>query len=130
MRHKGAQDKRIHKSGHFDSLNAEKFVTSFDESDARVSRSYNEHGMDITCLNRGKQSTENTLDNIEGEEYLDFIYDDRAVNFQDNIPDITKQIYQSNGNQPLRYSAALENQIFEGLHHSNLHYENEDDSVL
>ena len=60
-------------------------------------------------------------------ETLDFIYDDREADYEDNIPDITKQIYQLNGNQQLRYSTALEYHIFEGLHRPNFHYEDEDD---
>lgn len=125
IRHEGVEDNRTNNSGDSNSLNVENVATSLDESESRVGRSYSEHIIEITSLNEGFP-----LDHLEGEEYLDLIYDDRAVDYEDNVPDITKEIYQSNGNQQLRYSTALEHQIFEGLQRPNLHYENEDDVVF
>jgi hypothetical protein len=73
-----------------------------------------------------RQSTETYLRSVEGEEYLDFIYDDRALDYEDNVPDITKQIYQNNGNRQLQYTTSLEYHIYEGLQRSSLHYDSED----
>ena len=64
---------------------------------------------------------------MDVEDNLDFIYDDRAVDYEDNFPDITSQIYQNNGNQELRYTASLERQIYEGMERSSPGYDSEDD---
>jgi len=126
--HEGTKDNQSSGSGHFNHVNLEDAVTASDKSEGSMGRSYGEHVMERTSLDTAPHyPTENILGNIEQEEYLDFIYDDREADYEDNIPDITKQIYQLNGNQQLRYSTALEYHIFEGLHRPNFHYEDEDD---
>ena len=121
VQHEGTEDNRIN------SLNAERAVKSF-ESELPVGQSYSEHVMEKTSLDDGVQERkEKFIDNIVGEDYMDFIYDDRGVDYQDNIPDVMNQLYQSNGNQQLRYSIGLEYQIFEGLRRPEFHFDDEDD---
>lgn len=122
VEHDGIEDKR------FNSLNAERVIEPLQESETPAGQSYSEDVLEKTSLDDGVQETkERFLDNLVGEEYMDFIYDDRATDYQDNIPDIMNQVYQSNGNQQLRYSIGLEYQIFEGLRRPELHFDDEDD---
>ena len=127
IRHEGAQDNQNNDCGDLNFLNPKSITVPSDKTEVRTGRSYSEHIKEMTNLNKvSRQSTESYLRSVEGEEYLDFIYDDRAVDYEDNLPDITKQIYQNNGNQQLRYSTSLEYHIYEGLQRSNLHYDSED----
>ena len=81
-----------------------------------MDRSHSDHVMEIPSRDKAShQSTESILDNEEEDEYLDWLYDDRAADYEDNVPDVLKQIYQNNGNQQLRYSSSLEYQIYEGM---------------
>jgi hypothetical protein len=128
IRHEGAQDNRSNDSGGLNFLNTKSIAVPSDKTEVRTGRSYSEHIKETTNLNEvSLQSTESNLRSVEGEDHLDFIYDDRAVDYEDNLPDMTKQIYQNNGNQQLRYSKSLEYHIYEGLHRSNIDYDSEDD---
>jgi len=128
MRREGAQDSLTNNSGDLNSLNLNNVPSPSDKTKASVGRSYSDHIMETTSVNETSyQSTDNYLHGAEGEECIDFIYDDRAVDYEDNVPDIMKQIYQNNGNQELRYTTSLENNIYEGMQRSTLHYDSEDD---
>ena len=102
-----------------------------DKTEIRLRRSGSEHIMEMTNLNnKSHHSTEDYLKNVEEEDYLDLIYEDRAVDYKDNIPDIASQIYQNNGNQELRYTASVEHHIYEGMQRSPPGYDSEDDDEL
>jgi len=125
---KGHQGNRMGSGGDFSNLNAENVEKPSQKIEDSTSQSYEEYAMERTSMDRVSQDEPtNILGSTEGEEYLDFIYDDRAGDYEDNLPDVTKQIYQNNGNQQLRYSTGFEYHIFEGLHRPNLHYDDEDD---
>jgi len=86
-----------------------------------VKQSCSDDTMESTHLNaKSHQSTGNYLNYVE-EDYLDFIYDDRAPDYEDNLPDVTRQIYEHNGNQELRYKTSFEVHIYEGMHRSPFH---------
>jgi len=58
----------------------------------------------------------------------EFIYS-RVAGYHDHIPDITSQIYQHNGNRSLRYSFALEDEIYQRFRQPppGYYYEDEED---
>lgn len=128
IRHENNQDNRKRKARNFNSLIAPKITMPSDKTEVRVDRSHSDHVMEIPSRDKAPhQSTESILDNEEEDEYLDWLYDDRAADYEDNVPDVLKQIYQNNGNQQLRYSSSLEYQIYEGMQLTTLHYDSEDD---
>lgn len=127
-RHEGAHDSRIKNIGDLNTLNAESSAMPLNETEEYVGRSYSEKIMTLESLDEAhNQSTESYLHNIEGEEFFDFLYDDRAADYEDHVPDIAKQIYQQNGNQQLRYTTSFEQHICEGMQRPALHYDSEDD---
>jgi hypothetical protein len=80
-----------------------------------------------TALSNQMSGKEFLLNNTD-DDYLDFIYDDRAEDYRDNIPDITSQIYSKNGNQELLYTNSLERHIFDEMQRSpSGGYNSEDD---
>eukprot|EP00537_Pseudo-nitzschia_pungens_P016403 CAMPEP_0172404024 /NCGR_PEP_ID=MMETSP1061-20121228/61564_1 /TAXON_ID=37318 /ORGANISM="Pseudo-nitzschia pungens, Strain cf. pungens" /LENGTH=755 /DNA_ID=CAMNT_0013138647 /DNA_START=227 /DNA_END=2491 /DNA_ORIENTATION=- len=84
--------------------------------EVRVKRSGTEHVVEMTDLDDKSRHSEDRMNSFEDENnYLDFIYGDRAVDYEDNIPDVTSQLYEANGGKQLRYSSSLEHHIYEGM---------------
>jgi hypothetical protein len=67
-----------------------------------------------------------TWDDEDEDCAVDVVYT-REPGYQDHIPDITAQVYQLNGNIKLRYSAALEDEIYQRFRRPNPGYYYEDD---
>lgn len=80
-----------------------------------------------TALSNQMSGKDFLLDNTDDDYLGDFIYDDRAEDYRDNIPDITSQIYSKNGNQELLYTNSLERHIYDEMQRSPGGYNSEDD---
>jgi len=101
-----------------------------DITKVQVRRSGSEHDMEMANLDdKSHHSTEEYLEGLEEDGYLDLIYDNRAVDYKDNIPDITNHIYKENGGKQLRYTASMEHHIYEGMQ-QRLDYDSEDDDDI
>eukprot|EP00536_Pseudo-nitzschia_multiseries_P006658 jgi/Psemu1/286605/fgenesh1_pg.145_\ len=94
--------------------------------EVRVKRSESEHVVEMTDVDDKSRRSEEHLKSFEDENHLDFIYDDRAVDYKDHIPDITSQLYEANGGKQLRYTPSFEHHVYEGMQ-QRLDYYNEDE---
>jgi hypothetical protein len=85
------------------------------------------HFLEISGLTKSSYpSSSYTWDEEDEFCAADFVYT-REPGYNDHIPDIAAEVYQLNGNKPLRYSAQLEDEIYQRFRRPNTGYYDEEE---
>ncbi|VEU39980.1 unnamed protein product [Pseudo-nitzschia multistriata] len=131
VRSDGSVDKNYNSRVHSRTSEDNSSQNLSDMMKVRVKRSGDDNIVEVTNVeDKYHQSTEEYLEGITDEDhFLYLIYDDRARNYEDNIPDISHQIYEKNGGKQLRYTASLERHIYNGMQ-QRLDYDSEEDDDI